>query len=162
MNIDHTADFAKWWSQTFPGTQCPPLPKKKGELGLTAEIALQSDTPALFQNLFGNGGLGSGSMPADTVTRRNSGQLLPQDIPHLRAAGLEWEAQQVQQLNQREQDQRAADDFLTLQKRNRQSDRAVQERISETSPDWWARMLSTPPSPQAIAAARAAWGITGD
>ena len=162
MNIDHTADFAKWWSQTFPGTQCPPLPKKKGELGLTAEIALQSDNPALFQNLFGNGGLGSGSMPADTVTRRNSGQLLPQDIPHLRAAGLEWEAQQVQQLNQRQQDQRAADDFLTLQKRNRQSDRAVQERISETSPDWWARMLSNPPSPQAIAAARAAWGITGD
>ena len=162
MNIDHTADFAKWWSQTFPGTQCPPLPKNKGELGLTAEIALQSDNPALFQNLFGNGALGSGSMPADTVTRRNSGQLQPQDIPHLRAAGLEWEAQQVQQLNQRQQDQRAADDFLTLQKRNRQSDRAVQERISETSHDRWARMLSNPPSPQAIAAARAAWGVTGD
>ena len=162
MNIDHTADFAKWWSQTFPGTQCPPLPKKKGELGLTAEIALQSDNPALFQNLFGNGGLGSSPMPADTVTRRKSGQLLPQDIPHLRAAGLEWEAQQVQQLNQRQQDQRAADAFLTLQKRNRQSDRTVQECISETSHDRWARMLSNPPSPQAIAAARAAWGVTGD
>ena len=107
MNIDHTADFAKWWSQTFPGMQCPPLPKKKGELGLTAEIALQSDNPALFQNLFGNGGLGSGAMPADTVTRRNSGQLLPQDIP---CRWLEW-AQQVQQLNQRQQDQRAVDDF---------------------------------------------------
>ena len=60
MNIDHTADFATWWSQTFPGTQCPPLPKKRGDLGLTAEIALQSDAPALFQNLFSNGGLGSG------------------------------------------------------------------------------------------------------
>ena len=90
MNIDHTADFAKWWSQTFAGTKCPPLPKKKGDLGLTEEIALQSDAPALFQNLFGNGGLGSGSMPADTVARRNSGQLLPQDIPHLRAVGLDW------------------------------------------------------------------------
>ena len=162
MNIDHTADFAKWWSQTFPGTQCQPLPKKKGELGLTAEIALQSDNPALFQNLFGNGGLESGSMPDDTVTRRNSGQFLPQDISHLRAAGLEWEAQQVQQLNQRQQDQRAADDFLMLQKQNRQSDRAVKERISETIHDRWARMLSNPPSPQAIAAARAAWGVTGD
>ena len=101
-------------------------------------------------------------MPSDTVVRRNSGQPLPQDIPHLRDAGLEWEAQQVQLLNQRQQDQRAADDFLRLQKRNRQSDRAVQERISETSHDRWARMLSNPPSPQAIAAARAAWGVTGD
>ncbi len=162
MNIDHTVDFANWWSQTFPGTQCPPLPKKKGDLALTAEFALQSDNPALFQNLFGNGGLGSRSMPADTLARRNSGQLLPQDIPHLRDACLEWEAQQVQQLNQRRQDQRAADDFLALQKRNLQSEKAVQERISETSHDRWARMLSNPPSPQSIAAARAAWGVTGD
>jgi hypothetical protein len=144
MNIDHTADFATWWSQTFPGTQCPPLPKKRGDLGLTAEIALQSDAPALFQNLFSNGGLGSGSMPADTVARRNSGQLLSQHIPHLRAAGLEWEAQELQQRVQRQMDQ------------------AVQERIAETSHDRWARMLSNPPSPQAIAAARAAWGVTGD
>ena len=162
MNIDHTADFAKWWSQTFPGTQCPPLPKKKGELGLTAEIALQSDNHTLFQNLFGNGVLGSVSMPADTVARRNSGQLLSQDIPHLRAAGLEWEARELDQRVQRQMDQRVADDFLTLQKRNRQSDQAVQERISETNHDRWARMLSNPPSPQAIAQARAAWGITGD
>ena len=66
------------------------IAQEKGDLGLTAEIALQSDNPALFQNLFGNEGLWSGSMPADTVARRNSGQLLPQDIPHLRAVGLEW------------------------------------------------------------------------
>ena len=161
MNIDHTADFATWWSQTFPGTQFPPLPKKKGDLGLTAEIALQSDAPALFQNLFGNGGLGSGSMPADTVARRHSGQLLPQDIPHLRALGLEWEAQELQQKVQRQQDQSAADEFLALQKRNLQRGRPVQERISETSHDRWARMLSNPRSPQAIAQARAALGITG-
>ena len=89
MNIDHTADFATWWNQTFPGTQCPPLPKKKDDLGLTAEIALQSDASAVFQNLFSNRGLGSVSMPADTVARRNIGQLLSQDIPHLRAAGSE-------------------------------------------------------------------------
>ena len=160
MNFDHTADFASWWSQAFPGTQCPPLPKKKGDLGLTAEMALQSDNPALFQNLFGNGGLGSGSMPADTVARRNSGQLLPQDIPHLRAAGLTWEAEQVAQLNQRQQDQRGADELLALQKRNLQREQAVQERISETSHDRWARMLSNPPSPQAISQAKAAWGIS--
>ena len=162
QSIDHSWAFAEWWANTFPATQCPPLPKKKGDLGLTAEMALQSDDAALFQNLFGNGGLGSGSMPADTVARRNRGQLLPQDIPHLRAVGLEWEAQELQQKVQRQQDQSAADEFLALQKRNLQRDRAVQERISETSHDRWARMLSNPPSPQATAAARAAWGVTGD
>ena len=62
QSIDHSWAFAEWWANTFPGTQCPPLPKKRGDLGLTAEMALQSDNPALFQNLFGNGGLGSGSM----------------------------------------------------------------------------------------------------
>ena len=34
------------------------IAQEKGDLGLTAEIALQSDNPALFQNLFGNGGWG--------------------------------------------------------------------------------------------------------
>ena len=100
-------------------------------------------------------------MPADKVARRNSGQLLPQDIPHLRAVGLEWEAQELQQKVQRQQDQSAADEFLVLQKRNLQRDWAMQERISETSHDRWARMLSNPPSPKAIAQVRAALGITG-
>ena len=160
QSIDHSWAFAEWWANTFPVTKCPPLPKKKGDLGLT-EMALQSDNPALFQNLFGNGRLGSGSMPADTVARRNSGQLLPQDLPHLRAVGLEREAQELKQKVQRQQDQSASDEFLALQKRNLQRDRAVQERISETSHDRWARMLSNPPSPKAIAQARAAWEITG-
>ena len=99
-------------------------------------------------------------MPADTVARRNSGQLLSQDIPHLRAVGLAWEARELGQRVQRQMVQRAADDLLALQKRNRQTDRAVQARASETSHDRWARMLSNPPSPQAIAAAKAAWGIS--
>ena len=84
-------------------------------MGLTAEIALQSDEPAVFQNLFGNGGLSSGSMPADTLAPRNSGQLLPQDAPHLRTDGLEFISRQVLQLSQRQLDQRAADEPLAMQ-----------------------------------------------
>ena len=49
-------------------------------------------------------------MPADTVASRNSGQLLPQDISHLRAVGLEWEAEELQQKVQRQQDQSAANE----------------------------------------------------
>ena len=156
--FDHTVDFANWWTRTFPGTQCPAVPKKPDQLGLSARMAMETDNPILFQNLFG--GLGSTNLPADTVMRRNSGQLQASDIPHLHAAGLKYEAQQLEQQTQRLMDQRAADDLLALQKPNRQADRAVQARTSETSHDRWARMLSNPPSPQAIAQARAAWGIT--
>ena len=73
-----------------------------------------------------------------------------------------WEAQELQQKVQRQQDQSAADEFLALQKRNLQRDWAVQERISENTHDRWARMMRNPPSPAAIAQARAAWGITGE
>ena len=156
--FDYTVDFANWWTRTFPGTQCPAVPKKPEQLGLSARMAMETDNPILFQNLFG--GLGSTNLPADTVMRRNSGQLQASDIPHLRAAGLEYEAQQLEQQTQRILDQRAADDLLALQKRNRQTDWAVQARASETSHDRWARMLSNPPSPQAIAQARAAWGVS--
>ncbi len=53
---------------------------------------LKSNSPALYQNLFGGGGKGSAPLPADTVARRNSCQLQAGDIQHLRSAGLEWEA----------------------------------------------------------------------
>ena len=69
--FDHTVDFANWWTRTFPGTQCPAVPKKPEQLGLSARMALEQDNPSLFQNLFG--GLGSTNLPADAVMRRNSG-----------------------------------------------------------------------------------------
>ena len=102
--FDHTIDFANWWTRTFPGTQCPALTKKLEHLGLSVRMALELDNPILFQNLFG--GMGSTNLPADTVMRRNSGQLQASDIPHLRAAGLEYEAQQLEQQSQRLMDQR--------------------------------------------------------
>ena len=54
----------------------------------------------------------------------------------------------------------ASDDLLALRTRNQGDFWAVQELISDISPDRWARMLSNPPSPQAIAQAKATWGIT--
>ena len=67
--FDHTVDFANWWTRTFPGTQCPALPKKPEDLGLSARMAMEQDHPILFQNLFA--GVGSTNLPADTVMRRN-------------------------------------------------------------------------------------------
>ncbi len=161
MNIDHTADLATWLSQTFPGTQCPPLPKKRGDLVLTAEIALQlmplhfSKTSSLM------GGWGQDLCLqtlwrvgiADSSCRRTSLiSVRPVWSGKRKSFSREFSARWISVLLI----------HLALQKRNRQSDQAVQELIAETSHDRWARMLSNPPSPQAIAAARAAWGVTGD
>lgn len=154
--FDHTVDFANWWTRTFPGTQCPALPKKPEDLGLSARMALESTAPALFQNLFA--GVGSTNLPADTVMRRNSGQLQGSDVPHLRAAGLEYEAQQLEQQVQRQMDQRMADQALSSRENYQQ---AMARSKAWSDSGILARMGHTPLDPQVIAENRRKWGITG-
>jgi hypothetical protein len=158
-SLDHTAAFANWWASSFPGTPCPPVPKRPDELGLTARLALSSENPALYQNLFGNSGQGAGAMPADTITRRANGQLEARDIPHLRAAGLEFEAQQLEQAVQRQMDQRLVDQTLA----SRQAAEAEMERSAQwAGASMMERLaMSGGPSAQAVAHARQMWGITG-
>ena len=153
--FDHTIDFANWWIRTFPGTQCPVLPKKPEELSLSARMAMESDNPILYQNLFG--GTGSTNLPADTVMRRNSGQLQGSDVPHLRAAGLEYEAQQLEQQVQRQMDQRMADQALSSRE-NYQQAMARSKAWSESG--ILARMGHTPIDPAVAAANRRKWGIS--
>ena len=157
--LDHTAAFAHWWAHNFPGTPCPPMPKRPEDLGMTARMALSADAPELYQNLFGNSGQGSGAMPADTITRRANGQLEARDIPHLRAAGLEFEAQQLEQQVQRQQDQRLVEQTLA----SRQAAEAEMARSAIWSDaNYMERLaMSGGPSPEAIAQARQMWGITG-
>ena len=157
-SLDHTAAFANWWANSFPGTPCPPVPKRPDELGLTARLALSAENPALFQNLFGNSGQGAGAMPADTITRRANGQLEARDISHLREAGLEFEAQQLEQAVQRQMDQRLVNQTLA----SRQAAEAEMTRSAQwAGASMMERVAMSPPTPQAIAAARAQWGITG-
>ena len=153
--FDHTVDFANWWTRTFPGTQCPALPKKPEDLGLSARMALELDAPILFQNLFGSHG--SKNLPADTVMRRNSGQLQGSDVPHLRAAGLEYEAQQLEQQSQWLMDQRMADQALSSRE-NYQEAMARSKAWSESG--ILARMGHTPIDPAVAAANRRKWGIS--
>jgi len=154
--FDHTVDFANWWTRTFPGTQCPAVPKTPEDLGLSARMALESDAPILFQNLFGSHG--SKNLPADTVMRRNSGQLQASDIPHLRAAGLEYEAQQLEQQTQRLMDQRMADQALSSSENYQQ---AMARNAQWSEMGILARMGHEPLTPQQIADNRRRWGIKG-
>ena len=154
--IDHTVDFANWWTRTFPGTQCPAVPKKPDDLGLSARMAMETDNPILFQNLFGSHG--STNLPADTVMRRNSGQLQGSDVPHLRAAGLEYEAQQLEQQVQRQMDQRMADQALSSRENYQQ---AMARNAQWNQMGVLERMGHQPLSPEVIAENRRRWGITG-
>lgn len=158
LTTDHTSAFANWFSRAFPGSPVPPLPKHPEDLGLTQQMALRADNPALFQNLFGNSGQGMGVMPADTTTRRANGQLEPRDIPHLRAAGLELEAQQLEQAAALMQDQRVT---------SQTDDSRRQYEAAKAEADRWAELsllerLCEAPLPQEVVIEnRRRWGVSG-
>ena len=156
-SVDYSAEFASWWQSAFPGTQCPPVPKKASDLGMTQRMALTADNPTLAQNLFGNSGRGSVPLPADTQARLNQGQLQPQDAPHLRAAGLEHYAQQVESMGQRAIDQRMVDQTLASQQAY-QAERRHYEDWSNMS--LLERLLNTPVDPAVVARNRKQWGIS--
>ena len=119
---------------------------------------MTAENPALFQNLFSKEGSGSVPMPADTVSRRNSGQLQGSDIPHLRAAGLELEAQQLEQQVQKQMDQRMADQALSSRE-NYQQAMARSAQWSEMG--ILERLGHEPLTPQQIADNRRLYGIQG-
>ena len=154
--FDHTIDFANWWTRTFPGTQCPVLIKKLEQLGLSVSMPLDQNNPILFQNLFG--GMGSTNLLADTVMCRNSGQLQGSDVPHLRAAGLEYEAQQLEQQVQREMDQRMADQALSSRENYQQ---AMARSKAWNESEILARMGHTPFTPDQIAENHWRFGVIG-
>ena len=150
--FDHTIHFANLWTSTFPGTQCPVLPKKPEELGLSARMALESDNPILFQNLFG--GTGSTNLPADTVMRRNSGQLQGSDVFRLGQLVLVRAAQQLEQQPHQQMDQRMAGQALSSRENYKEA-MARSKAWSESR--ILARMGHTPIDP-ALSANRRKWG----
>ena len=90
--------------------------------------------------------------------RRNSGQLQASDIPHLRAAGLEYEAQQLEQQSQRLMDQRMAAQALS----SRENYVQAMARSSQWSEmGILERMGHQPLTPEQIADNRRRYGITG-
>lgn len=154
---DRTAPFANWWAKTFPGTPCPPLPTKESDLGLTALMALKTDNPKLAQLLFGNEQ--SSAMPADTVMRRQSGNLQENDIPHLRAAGLEWEAQELERRAELAQSQQLAAQALESRQRA-QAEIEYHQQFADMS--LLERLAHAGDLPnEVVIQNRQRWGVTG-
>lgn len=151
---DNLQDFVSTFQNLFPGVQVPPMPKKPGELGLSAEMAIRQNNPALWQNMFGGQGA---PLPADIQQRLLNGQVYPEDAAALRAAHMDAYAAEADQHRQ------------TIIDRAREATRAREKAIYEQqvqrsneyrSMGLLGRMAASPVSERAAAQARAAWGIS--
>ena len=151
---DNLQEFVSTFKNLFPGVQVPPMPKKPGELGLSAEMAIRQNNPALWQNMFGGQGA---PLPADIKQRLLNGQVFPEDASALRAAHMDAYAAEADQHRQ------------TIIDRAREATRAREKAIYEQqvqrsneyrSMGLLGRMAASPVSERAAAQARAAWGIT--
>jgi hypothetical protein len=149
--------FARWWSTEFKGVMCPPCPKSPDDLSFTAQLHMRESNPALFQSLFSNGGQGSAPMPADTVARRNLGQCIAADIPHLEAAGLQFEADQLKR--------KAEIEETRVMNQRIDESRQLQEMAAQRNREWQSkgfleRLGHEPLDPAVIAANKKRWGIS--
>jgi hypothetical protein len=155
IHIDHTAAFATFWSKTFPGTPCPPVPKKVGDLNMTARMTMQSEDPILYQNLFAGD---TSTLPADVLHRRNLGQNTPSDADALEACGLQWEADELR----RRANYAEAERMLFRSDESRQvQQQAAQKREEWSSMGVLQRMGHEPMTPEKVAHYRRLYGISG-
>ena len=91
------------------------MPKSSQELNISEKLVLENyDQGRLFQDLFGNSGLGVG-LPGDVQLRLQKNELLPQDAAALRAANLPHYAQQCEDLGEAIEKQQIIDETAKLQ-----------------------------------------------
>jgi len=153
---DNLQAFVTTYQAVFPGTPVPSMPKKPEDLPLTTQLAIRENNPGLWQSLFG--GMGE-PLPADIQQRLLTGQVYPEDAAALRAAHMDAYAAEADR--QREsiiERSRAA-----TRAREQEAYRAERARADEfRSMGILGRMAASPLSANAIAQARAQWGITGE
>ena len=155
--IDYLEQWVNFYQNEFPGKQVPPMPKQVSDLNITERLAFENfDKGRLYQNLFGASGLGVG-LPGDVQLRLQRNELQPQDATALRAANLPYFAEQCEALGEAIEKQQVIDETAKLQEINAAKAAKVK---AWSEMDAMSRMAANPPSPQAVAQARAAWGIS--
>ena len=152
---DNLQEFVSTFQNLFPGVQVPPMPKKPGELGLSAEMAIRQSNPALWQRMFGGQGA---PLPADIQQRVLTGQVFPEDAGALRAAHMDAYAAEADQHRQTIID-RAREATRAREKAQYESEVARFQQFREGS--LLERMAASPLSEQASQNARETWGISG-
>ena len=158
--MNYLSDWVAFYQSEFPRVaSIPPLPKSINDIkSITVKLALENyNGGRLFQNLFGNSGLGVG-LPADVQLRLQNNELLPQDAPALRAANLPYYAEQCEQLGQAIEKQQVIDETNKLKELNA----ATAKRVNDWSNlDTMSRLARMQPTPQEAAQASEQLGITG-
>ena len=156
FSSDHLSAFVSTYQRLFPGEPVPAMPSKPEDLSMTVTLALRDADPVLWQNMFGGAGA---PLPADVQQRLLTGQVYPEDAAALRAAHMDAYAAEADR--QRE----------AVIERSREATRAREKAIFEQQAQKSAefrsmgilgRMAASPLSANAIAQARAQWGITGE
>ena len=155
--INHLEQWVNFYQSEFPAKSVPPMPTKANQLNITEKLALENyDQGRLFQNLFGNSGMGVG-LPGDVQLRLQRNELLPQDAAALGAANLPHYAQQCEALGEAIEKQQVIDETAKLQEIN--AAKAARLKVWQKMTPM-ERMAANPPSAQAVAQARAAWQIS--
>ena len=144
-------EFANFWAKSFPDKPCPPMPKKLDDLGMMAQMAMRSEAPVLFQNLYRSD---YSAMPADVATRLRNNQLWTEDVEVLEKFG--WTAKAKEMRGQIEEAQRLILEKKIQESAERNAKREEQIRNKPTG------FRGLAPLTQAqIMKARQEWGISG-
>ena len=95
-------DEVERFAQLFPTGECPKFPQAVADLpeNLTQREMIRSAMPELWQRLHGGG---EADLPADVMLRLHKGDLKAGDAEHLKAAGLEAAALELNRRLQEEQ-----------------------------------------------------------
>ena len=143
--------FANFWAKAFPSKPCPAIPKKLEDLGLMEQMAMRTEAPELFQNLYKSD---YSAMPADVATRLRNNQLWTEDVEVLEKYG--WTAKAKEMRGQIEEAQR-----LILEKKIQETAErnAAREKAIREKPKGFPGLA--PLSQEQIMKARQEWGISG-
>ena len=155
MQNPHLEQFNQFWIDNFR-EDVPPLPKKPNDLTITQQETMRVQAPKLYQNLFRTT-LDSGMLPADLELRLRRNAVWVEDEDRLRKYGWEHQANEIR-------DARVAFEKQQLDKATAESAARVAKREKELEAyrnmDPIAKLAMNPPSPEAVARARAEWGIS--
>ena len=151
LQATYQQQFSSFWAKAFPAKPCPAIPKKLEDLGLMEQMAMRTEAPELFQNLYKSD---YSAMPADVATRLRNNQLWTEDVEVLEKYG--WTAKAKEMRGQIEEAQR-----LILEKKIQETAErnAAREKAILEKPSGFQGLA--PLSQEQIMKARQEWGISG-
>ena len=128
------------------------LPKKGDKLTLAYEMAMKEFNPHLYQNITAPD---PDDLPADVAKRYKQGLMWVDDLNAYEKCGFTGTASNIRKAMEQAQQELIAKKTAEMKARNDARDEAIRNRPKG--------MQGMPPlSPEAIARARAQWGITGE